>query len=344
MPRLSPALGVIITAALCIGLAAFRYPQVNQQIWEMAQAGREHSANGEPGLLQFGLAVPQNATIAQAEGEAQIGQGLPANDDACVSDKETVESLTFAPSPIAGYVGMNQGDPDNQDASSSEVESVPTQQETVQVTLAIPPQMAILSPTGTSAGADDREEKTPKTTRVGSQSESSRRHPQDSAHEAQLASSSEEAIPLDLPLSGSKLENELGTTSSATGTPALDVPSTRPFDGATSRCQTDIVDPPLVPIVRDHSVAEPTGSVGDTGGFQVVAPHDAVARLAPSPQVTLPSDLPLVNIYRNRWFAAEKPQRLPPVEDESQGSTNPEDEQGVWDWTPSIPLYPSTGR
>jgi len=99
----------------------------------------------------------------------------------------------------------------------------------------------------------------------------------------------------------------------------------------------------MVPIVKERSVVEPTTSAGETSGFEVVAPHAAVARLAPSPQVTLPSDLPLVNIYRNRWFTAEKPQRLPPVKEESEGSNQAEN-QGVWDWTPSIPLYPSTGR
>ena len=341
MPRLSPALGVIITAALCIGLAAFRYPQVNQQVREMVQAGRQRSANGETGFLQFGLAVPAKATLAQAE-EAQRRQVPSVNDGALASEEGDLEAIPFIPAPIAGYVGTNQGGQDNRNGPSSNEESAASREETVQVTLAVP-QMAILGPTESGTAALDREEGNSEITTGGLRLDDGTPHPQKSANKAQLVSSNRESLANDSSLSGSKQGNEPAAAESATDASAPNRPSAQTWSRSESPRQNEFVDPPMVPIVKERSVVEPTTSAGETSGFEVVAPHAAVARLAPSPQVTLPSDLPLVNIYRNRWFTAEKPQRLPPVKEESEGSNQAEN-QGVWDWTPSIPLYPSTGR
>jgi hypothetical protein len=342
MPRLPAAFGVILTAALCIGLAVFRYPQVNQQVWEMVQAGRQQSANGESSLLWLGLAIPDHPTLAQSQ-ENLSEQPSTANQAITAEAATTCEAVAFVPAPIAQYVGTEHGD--EQGRSDALSEANPTRQEKVQITLAVPPQMAIRGQTERDSA--DESETVPAISEL-KEMESEHR---DSSHETRVVS----FMPSQ-PLSSSSVA---GTEEAAKKTwesrPSrvnsdVDPAGDKTFASAggqvsaASQGHDDFVDPPLVPIIKNEVTTSPTGSVNDTSDFEFVAPHDAVARLAPSPQVTLPSDLPLVNVYRHHWFSVERPQRLPPVEEESQEGTGSSDSQGLWDWTPSIPLYPSTGR
>lgn len=339
MPRLPAAFGVILTAALCIGLAIFRYPQLNQQVWEMVQAGRQRSADGESGLLWLGLAIPDHAKLARSQGNPSE-QPSTTNQAITAEAATTCEAVAFAPVPIAQYVGTDHGDEQGRNDTLSETN--PTRQESVQITLAVPPQMAIRGQTERKNA--DKSETVP-TVPESKEVESEQR---DSSHETAMVSLHPAQQPSHSPVStGEETVGERVGESRIPGVNSEIDPASDADGGqmiAVSEADDAFVDPPLVPIIRDEATTSVAESATDTSDFEFVAPHDAVARLAPSPQVTLPSDLPLVNVYRNQWFSVERPQRLPPVEDESQEGTGSSYSQGLWDWTPSIPLYPSTGK
>lgn len=352
MPRLPAAFGVILSAALCIGWAILRYPQVNQQVWEMVQAGRQPSPEGSRGFLRLGLAVPANVAIAQAK-QRSTPNPTPADQVSSVTTEHDEAPASFAMVPIAGYVGTDQAK-----AKDEKGRGEPSPLETVQVTLAVPPQMAILNQPNGDRPSRHGETEAPDAGSRQTESDRTGGDTSDSYSEGASAVSREEEPPALLPLSKSQNEDlpPVGEAKSTVTTVAStgDVAQPNKADGpdgvspsamvADPGGHDDYVDPPLVPVIRNSSATGPTASLGDTGGFELVAPHEAVARLAPSPPVTLPSDLPMVNIYRNRWFAAEKPQRLPPVEEESQGSDASAGMEPYWNGAPSIPLYPSTGR
>ncbi|HOP76153.1 MAG TPA: hypothetical protein PLD05_01615 [Thermogutta sp.] len=352
MPRLPAAFGVILTAALCIGWAILRYPQVNQQVWEMVQAGRQPSADGSSGFHRLGLAIPANMAVAQAEQRSTANPTTVDRASPAATEHEDVEA-GFAMVPITGYVGANQAKPKD--------EKGPAQQshlENVQVTLAVPPQMAILSQPNDDRFSGHDESETPDPSPGQTESDGTGRDMMNPRAEVPSTPSLEEEPTERLPVPRSREESApsvgetnvtagdfTGPGNSAQPTETVKVSSVSPSEMATdSGSHDDYVDPPLVPVIRNSSATGLAASLSETGGFEVVAPHEAVARLAPSPPVTLPSDLPLVNIYRNRWFAAEKPQRLPPVEEASQDSDASAGMERYWDGAPSIPLYPSTGR
>ncbi len=352
MPRLPAALGVILSAALCIGWAVLRYPQVNQQVWEMVQAGRQPSPEGNCGFLRLGLAVPANVAIAQAE-QRSMPSPTPATCDPLVTTELEDTNAGFAMVPIAGYVGTDQAKARDENGRGE-----PSRLETVQVTLAVPPQMAILNQPNGDRSSRHGETEAPDAGSGQIESDRTGGDTSDSHSEVAPTVSREEGPPVLLPLSKSQNEDlsPAGEAKSTAITVAGIVDVAQPDKAdepdnvspssmvADAGKHDDYVDPPLVPVIRNSSATGPTASLADTGDFELVAPHEAVARLAPSPPVTLPSDLPLVNIYRNRWFAAEKPQRLPPVEEESQGPDASAGMEPYWNGAPSIPLYPATGR
>lgn len=354
MPRLPAAFGVMLTAAVCIGLAAFRYPQVNQQVWKMVQAGRQQSEDGKAGVLRLGLALPAEVTVARSQ-QNHVGQVPILDQEMTFSANTRHDAVTFAGLPVAEYVGADHSDWRGGDETAGTRKPRLSQEEAIQITLAVPPQMAILGQREGGDPADDAKA-------------------DDSENAKDDGKKKSEKLGHQGMVSGGLFSGQSGTDSSACGYEEPmgdDVPETRSSrldsqpgsvppttfeagseEGGASECNTtagshlrdDFVDPPLVPIVRTESPESTSEGTARASDFEMVAPHEAVARRAPSPPVVLSSDLPLVDVHRSPWFRVERPQRLPPVEKESQGGEGSSGPQGLWDWTPSIPLYPSTGR
>ncbi|MGQ9503411.1 MAG: hypothetical protein ACUVQG_01500 [Thermogutta sp.] len=353
MPRLPAAFGVMLTAAVCIGLAAFRYPQVNQQVWEMVQSGRQ-SATGGGGLLRLGLALPAEATVVRsAESDAEQ---VPSDGQGITSPAEASHDADkFAGLPVADYVGTDRGDLAGRHNTVGSMKTPLAQEEVIQITLAVPPQMAILSQTEPETPVGDSEPHQSK------EAEADQGTKRDKLEKTATASgglfagraASGWSVPEEEEVA-TKAGGELGVSrpnSRFESGPVSTFAASGEEDGAPKRDavaaspdRDDFVDPPLVPIVKTGSPEKTTGGMARVSDFEVVTPHDAVARRAPSPPVVSSSDLPLVDIHRSPWFRGEKPQRLPPVEEDSHGGEGSFGPQGPWEWTPSIPLYPSTGR
>ncbi|WP_347244220.1 hypothetical protein [Thermogutta sp.] len=323
MPKFWLQIAPLVTLGLFVGLAIYRYPNVNDRIWQMVQA--------KDRLVKEGTAS-RRAAFALSESQGEFSGGgsntmtiTGPRESPMIASRETISQpdVTNARISATGWnnleispiVAENRGDSGSKQGNGGLSRNADPNLEAVhalQITTAVPPRMAIAVPSSLvdplrdSAGTQpNRAEPVPAESFGVARPSVAQRGSTGGASEV---------------VSGEAETSRKSPRGVETPEDGGDVPQLVPIEGFRRRSKEDSERPPRVK-------------------FQMLDAQPSVARKMEQPPV-VETDLPLVTIVKSPWFASEKPQRLPPVD---QSLPAPQ-VLSPSEWIPTVPLYPSTGR
>ncbi|MEJ5340067.1 MAG: hypothetical protein WHT09_00755 [Thermogutta sp.] len=323
MPKFWLQIAPLVTLCSLIGLAIYRYQNVNDRIWQMVQAQKrsvkEGIASREPTSDPLGYQTETTNTGSDTAPAASL------RTPSTMTSRETITGSDNGDAPISptGWTSLeitpsvaeSHDDSGGEPASNGCSSHTGPNGEAVrspQITTAVPPRMAITVPPSVTEMSHAKKNASP---------------------------AAAEPVPADPVVGTQPSAGESSTTAgdSEVASPEVPKPQTGQEPMATADAGGDM--PPLVPIAGFRSRSNEGSPRSAKEEFQTLDTQPSVARkMEQSPVVG--AGLPLVTIVKSPWFPSEKPQRLPPVD---QALPSPQ-AVSPSEWFPSVPLYPSTGR
>ncbi|MBC7351331.1 MAG: hypothetical protein H5U08_03150 [Thermogutta sp.] len=323
MPRFWLQIAPLVTLALFVGLAIYRYHNVNDRIWQMVQA-KDRLVKEGMASRRAALALSEQQSETAGGGSGPVPPTCPPETPRTAGQKAVTRSdggsTRISPtgwdkleiSPVVAENRDDSGGTWGNGGLSLNAETNTGALQAPQVATAVPPRMAIMIPSSQVEPLHD----SPKTgpTRA-------------------------EPVPaktLGVSRPSSEQPGSTGVVSEVASR-ETEKPGKSDKGMETSREGGDM--PPLVPIEGFRSRSKEDSERTPKEEFQTLDAQPSVARKIEQPPV-VETELPLVTVVKSPWFASEKPRRLPPVD-----QTLPAPQAlSPSEWVPAVPLYPSTGR